>query len=109
MKMAYIVSTSIYPTAKAKAVAKKYFEALQKYPVDENLSTTVLPAAVKTTKEGVNVFTVGEIKQGKLEEALKLAANRLAMFNDIDGFESSLDIYFNLEEGLATLGMSMPG
>ena len=106
--MPYIIATSIYPTAKAKAVAEKYFEAFQKYPADENLSTTVVPAAVKTTKEGINVFIVGEIKQGKFEEAFKLASNRLAMFNDIEGFESSLDVYMTLEEGLATLGMSIP-
>jgi hypothetical protein len=49
------------------------------------------------------------VKPGKLEEALIYLANANAMFNDIQGFEYSLDVYLSIEEGLATLGMSMPG
>ena len=47
-------------------------------------------------------------RAGKLEEVLDRARNMMTMFNDIVGFESTLDVYMTLAEGLGSLGMSMP-
>ena len=106
--MPYIITTSWYPTDKSKKVAKRYFEALKKYPGDESLEKTIVPAAVTTTKQGVKVITVSEIKEGKLEEALTYTGNQMAMFQDIEGFEYATRVYSLVTEALAMLGISLP-
>ena len=104
----YIIYSVVYPSHKAKEVAEKYIEMVAKYPTDENLTTEIIPAAVKRTEKGIKVITVAEVKPGKIEEALLYGENGMAMFNDIQGYEYSLDVYLTAEEALATLGMSMP-
>jgi hypothetical protein len=49
--MPYLVTTSTYPSDIATQAAERYFEALQKYPVDENLVKELVPAAVKSTNQ----------------------------------------------------------
>ena len=106
--MPYIITTSWYSTDKAPEVAKRYFDMLEKYPGDESLGKTIVPAAVTTTKQGVKVINVSEIKEGKLEEALTYSGNQMAMFHDIVGFEYATRVYSLVTEALAWLGMSLP-
>jgi hypothetical protein len=106
--MPYIITTSLYPSHKAPEVAKRYLEALAKYPPDENLATQVVPAAVKSIHEGIKVIGIGEVKEGKLEEALTRTANMMVMFHGIEGFEYSTQIYYKVEEALEMIGMSLP-
>ena len=54
--MPYLVTTSLYPSEQAQEVGARYLEALEKYPVDESLSTQVVPAAVTTTHQGIKVI-----------------------------------------------------
>jgi hypothetical protein len=106
--MPYIVTTSIYPTEKGPEVAEKYLEAITKYPPDENLTVGVVPAAVKSTLEGVKVLVISEVKEGKLEDALKQTGNMMVMFQRIPGYRYSTEIYYKVEEALALIGMSLP-
>ena len=106
--MPYLITTSIYPTDKATEVAEKYMEMLAKYPPDENLANEIVPAAVKTTHDGVKVIGILEVKQGKLEEALNRTVNQMVVFLNVVGFEYSIDVYLTVEEALATIGMSVP-
>ncbi len=106
--MPYIVTTSIYPTEKGPEVAEKYLEAINKYPPDENLAVEVVPAAVKSSHEGVRVLGIEEVREGKLEDALKQTVNRMVMFQSIPGFRYSTEIYYKIEEALALIGMSLP-
>ena len=106
--MPYIISTSLYPSHKASEVAEKYLEAIQKYPPDENLANPVVPAAVKTTGQGIKVIGISEVKEGKLEESLTRIGNMMVMFQSIAGFESSIDIYYTVTEALTMIGMSSP-
>jgi hypothetical protein len=107
-KMPYIITKSIYPSDKATEVANKYLEALSKYPHDEKLATQVVPAAVKSTHQGIQVMGILDIKQGKLEEAITYIGNFMTMFHSIQGFESTIDVYFKVEEAMELLGMSLP-
>ncbi len=106
--MPYIITTAWYPTDISKEVAKRYFEALEKYPADESLENTIVPAAVTTTKQGIKVIVVSEIKEGKLEEALTNTGNQMAMFQDIVGFEYAIRVYQLVTEALTMIGMSLP-
>ena len=106
--MPYIITTSLYPSHKGPEVAERYLEAIAKYPPDENLATQVVPAAVKSTHEGIKVLGISEVKEGKLEEALARAVNLMVMFQNIEGFEYTTEIHYKVEEALALIGMSPP-
>ena len=106
--MPYLVTTSIYPGKKSTEVAEKYLEALAKYPPDESLGTTIIPAAVKSTHQGIKTFGVSEILNGKLDAANIRSANMMAMFRDIEGFSYTIEVYLKVEEAMSTIGMDMP-
>ena len=101
----YIIVTSLYPNDKAKEVANMYLKAMKKYPPDDKLTTPIVPVAVRPTIQGIRVITVNEVKKGKLDDAMALAANRLAMFMDIPGYRYAIKTFMNLEEALKTIGM----
>ena len=105
--MVYIITHSNYSSHLATAVAKRYLEMLQKYPPDP-LGENIVPAAVKRTEDGIHVTTVTEVTKGKLEEALERTQNQLAMFNDLEGVEVSLEVYMTVSEALTTIGMKLP-
>ena len=44
-------------------------------------------------------------KKGELDDVMTIAANRLAMFNDIQGYRYVIKTFMNLEEFLKTIGM----
>ena len=106
--MVYIFTISRYPTHKAKEVAKKYFDMLAKYPPDESLGEGIVQAAVRTTKDGVNVIGILKVKKGKLEEARTRLLNAMSMVNEIEGCEYTIEIWATVEEALATIGMKLP-
>lgn len=106
--MPYIITTSLYPSHKAPEVAERYLEAIAKYPPDENLTTEVVPAAVKSIHEGIRVIGIAEVKEGKLEKALARSVNMMVMFQSIEGFEYTTEIHYKVEEALALIGMSLP-
>ena len=106
--MAYIITTSLYPSEIAPEVAKRYLEAIQKYPIDESMENPVVPAAVKATQQGIKVMMISEAREGKLEEAYARSVSRNVMFHGISGFESSIDIHYTLTEAMAAIGMSLP-
>ena len=68
--MPYIFTTSLYPSDKAVEVAKRYLEAITKYPPDSSLGTQVVPTAVTTTLQGIKVIGITEVKKGKLEDEI---------------------------------------
>ena len=106
--MPYIIVTSRYPSHKAQEVVERYLEAIKEYPPDESLATEVVPAAVKTTEQGIRVMGIMETKAGKLEEALDRAINVMAMYLPIEGFEYSIDTHSTVSEAVASIGMSLP-
>ena len=106
--MPYIVTTSIYPTEKGPEVAQKYLEAIEKYPPDENLAAQTVPAAVKSGHEGVKVIGIQEVKEGKLEDALNRIVNFMVMFQSIEGYRYTTEIFYKVEEAMALIGMSVP-
>ena len=106
--MPYLVTTSLYPSERAQEVGAKYLEALEKYPVDESLSTQVVPAAVTTTHQGIKVIGISDVKEGKLEDALRRAGDFMVMFQNIAGFEYKVRVYSKVEEAMASIGMDMP-
>jgi hypothetical protein len=106
-KMPYLIVTSVYPGEKAPEVGEKYFEALNKYPTDENLVTQLVPAAgcrggnrrnIGGTHREIQVMGISEVKKGKLNEAFSRLVSMMIMFDSIQGFEYRVEIYLKVEE-----------
>lgn len=106
--MPYIITTSLYPADKVNEVAEKYLEAIQKYPIDADLGTEIIPAAVKSTKEGIRVMGVLEVKEGKLEEALSRNVKFMQSFMSVQGYNYTTDINLTINEALGVLGIATP-
>jgi hypothetical protein len=103
--MPYIITTSLYPSDKAPEVAKRYLEAIAKYPPDARLGTQIVPAAVTTTLQGIKVIGIIEVKKGKLEDVVARTAKMMAMFFSIQGFEYTIERYATVEEAMKVIGM----
>jgi hypothetical protein len=86
----------------------KYLEVLSEYPHDESLSIETVPVAVKMTHKGIRSFSISEVKEGKLDAAYGRAVNMMAMFQGVEGFEYTIDIYSKIDEAMAAIGLEMP-
>ena len=103
MKLPYAVSFTWYPPSASDKVAKRYLETLQKYPVISSIKRLV-PAAVSSTKEGIEAFVVDEVKRENMGEALDYLANFLVQFRDIEGFRYQTRTFSTVTEALAYIG-----
>ncbi len=101
--MPYVISFSWYPPSLANTVAQRYLETLQKYPLISSIKR-VVPAAVSSTKEGLEVFLVDEVKQEDVGEALDYAGKFLVEFFDIEGFRYQIKVYNTLNEAMRYIG-----
>ena len=106
--MVYIITISKFPSHIAAAVGKRYLESLQKYPPDPSLGETIVSAAVMRTEGGIQSIGITEVKKGKLEEALERSQNVASLFNDLEGFEGSIEVHMTASEALKTIGMKIP-
>lgn len=105
--MVYIITKSTYPSHKVNEVAQKYLEGLQKFPADESLGQ-LLVTAVKTTEKGISGLSVFEVKEGKMAEAMDLIIRTTALSLEIDGYEVTTDIFYNVAEAFDVIGMKLP-
>jgi hypothetical protein len=87
----------------ADKVAQRYLETLQKYPIISEIKR-VVPAAVATTKEGIEVFIVDEVKRDDVGKANDYLAKFLVAFRDIEGFNYQIRSLSTLSEAMAYIG-----
>ena len=103
--MPYIIARCWYANHLADEVAKKYLETMEKYPPDESLSKTIVPAAVSSTRKGLQTITIGEVNRQKLGEALERDSLFMAEFRNINGFRFEIRPWSTLEEAMKQIGM----
>lgn len=103
--MPYIIARCWYPNHIADQVAKKYLEVMEKYPPDESISKTVIPAAVNATKDGIETITIGQVERQKVGDALNRDVRIMAEFRNIEGFRYEVKSWATVEEALETIGL----
>ncbi len=105
--MPHIVLNMKYPSHLASTVIKKSAEArTKKLLPDEDLTQEILvSSAAKFSEDGVKLLTVTRVKEGKLEEALMVIAKQMAYFSEIEGFESSVEVWATLSESYQMMGI----
>ncbi len=100
--MPYVVSFTWYPPSLANTVAQRYLETLQKYPIISSIKR-IVPAAVSSTKEGIEVFIVDEVKREDLGDVLDYAGKFMVEFYEIEGFRYEINVYSTISEALKNI------
>jgi hypothetical protein len=103
--MPYIITRVWYPPAKADEVGKKYLEVLEKYPPDESLAKTIVPAAVGSTKEGLEALLISEVERQKVGDALERETIFMVEFRNIEGFNYEIKTWSTAAEALQRIGL----
>jgi len=106
--MPYIIVYIRYPSDLATEVQEKYFEIMKELPFDKSLGKETIPVASNSNVNGIEIISVMEVKQGKLEEALKWARKRMRGFQSIKGLEYDMRLWNTLAEALEGSGYSPP-
>ena len=106
--MPYIVTTGWYPTHIEKEITEKYFEVVKQFPFDRSLGKDTIPVAITTNKRGVKMFSVMEVKEGKLEDALTWCSKRMLPLQSIKGWEYKVRVWVTIGEALELSGIGSP-
>ena len=89
-----------YPLSSSE---ERYLKTLQKYPLISTIKR-VVPAAVATTKGGIEVFIVDEVKRAYVGEVIDYLVKFLVEFRDIEGFRYQIRTLSTLKEAMAYIG-----
>jgi hypothetical protein len=85
-------------------VAKKYLEVMEKNPPDETISKTIVPAAVTSTKDGLQTLTIDEVESPKVGDAINRDTRIMAEFRN-EGFKYEIKTWAKVEEALESIGL----
>lgn len=106
--MPYLIVFQWYPSHKTLEVVKKSLEMMPRFPPDKSLGTQIIQSAVNTDKNGVKVISIWDIKEGKLDAAIKKVMPFYAGLHNIEGYEYSIEVWATLTEAMAAIGQKMP-
>lgn len=96
-----IISNVTYPPESTKEIARRYLKA----PVLPEFLTKRGPYVSSSMTGGMNSITFYELDNSRLAEGLKAIGESLAIYFGVPGYSYDLKPYFELEEGLAILGL----
>lgn len=96
--MVYVVLKTFYPNHKGEEVGKIYMELLRKYPPDESIAEYVVRGAARPTEKGAEGMTIFKLKEGQFDRFTKRIISVMALFNNVEGFGYTIDIWATAEE-----------
>jgi hypothetical protein len=106
--MPIIVIDNQYPLHKNKEVVETWLKALEKHPRPEDLFTPLVETMVKSTKDGLNVFSAYQTNPGKYEEARAYFGEFMAEFFEIEGYSYDFSTWMTIEEAMGSIGQKAP-
>jgi len=96
--MVYIVLKSFYPTTQTEEITKIYMELLKKYPPDDSIAETLIRGAGRATEKGYEGMSIWKLKEGQFDKMAKRIMGAMSMFNNIEGFGWSVEVWSTFEE-----------
>jgi len=96
-----IISNVTYPPESTREIAKRYLKA----PVLPGFLNKKGPYVSASKTNGMNSITYYELDNDRLAEGLKVIGESLAIYFGVPGYKYDIKPYFELEEGLAILGL----
>ena len=104
-----MITYSLFPHDQAENISKVYLKEVKEARAAlRPLGKEILPNAVKATTEGMSVIGVWDVKEGKLEEILKVQQKLLLAYHVIPGYKYKMEVRFKVTEALEMLGMKEP-
>ena len=107
-KMPYIVVTTWSPLAKGREIIEAYAKVRKEFPVDKNLTKELVQGILKVEGGKSKSITISKVKEGMMNKALLRQQDAMVMFHEIEGFEYTIDVYFDFPETFSMLGMQAP-
>lgn len=101
--------TAWIPAEKARIFGKRVIEGVAKFPPDESVSKLIVQAA--GTSEGyVKAFSISEVVDGKITEALTRATNFAIFYAEGvgEGFKYQVETVMSAMEAMRVIGLEMP-
>ncbi len=105
--LVYIIVTTSFPIQKATEVAKKFVEERTKNPPDRSLIKQILDA-LRVVRGRVKGISISKVKEGKLDEALLRVQNDMVPYHELEGYEYTIKIFFDVVEALEMVGIKPP-
>lgn len=106
--MVLVVSTGWFPANKSAEAGKKYLEVIKQFPPDRNISKPIVRVAARVTTDGMKVFTVSEVKEGKFKEFMERYYKMILIYSEIEGYRVEMEVYLSGTEALPLVGLEMP-
>jgi len=107
--MPYVFTYSYVPVHKINKSAEIYLKEMKDArSATRPLAKEIIPNAVKATMEGLEVISVHDVKEGKLEEFLKAQQKLMVAYHAIEGYKYNIEVRFKITEALEMIGMKMP-
>jgi hypothetical protein len=75
---------------------------------DESLQEALVRSAWKISEDGIRFLSISNVKEGKLEESLKIIYKEMLYYSEIEGFESNVEVWGTWREGFEAMGMEPP-
>ncbi|MFX0043679.1 MAG: hypothetical protein ACFE8L_12275 [Candidatus Hodarchaeota archaeon] len=101
--MPYIISYLWFPPHLSNTAAQRYLETIQKYPLISSIKR-LIPAAIASDKEGIEVMAIDEVKRNDLGEALEYIGKFLVEFRNIEGLRYHSRVFNTLSEAMSLIG-----
>ena len=107
--MPYVFIYNLIPAHKIAESAEIYLkEVKDTRSTIRALAKEIIPNAVKSNMEGIEVIGVYDVKEGKLEEFLNFQQKLMVAYHDIEGYKYNIEVRFKITEALEMIGMKMP-
>ena len=106
--MAYIVTSLKYLSHLGVEVGKKYLEAIKQFPPGKTPGKVIIQAAVRSTNDGIKVFSVTQVKDEEFIEAWRYIGNMMALFLEVEGLEYTMEVWAEVQDALEIIGMKLP-
>ena len=107
--MPYMFTYNIFPADQAENISKIYLKEMKEARAALRLlAKEIIANSVKATMEGMSAISVFDVKEGKLEELLKLQQELLLAYHEIPGYRYRIEVRFKTTEALGMIGMKMP-
>ena len=107
--MPYMFTYNIFPPDQGENISKLYLKNIKEARAAlRPLAKEIIANSVKATMDGMTAISVHDVKEGKLEEALKLQQELIIAYHEIPGYKYRIEVRFKATEALGMLGMKIP-
>ncbi len=96
-----IIASITYPPESSKEMGKR-FKGQPALPTHIKMTGPFLRAS---NTQGIQTVALYEVEAAKLADAVTVVANRYAAYMGVPGFKYSINVWFEITEALAMIGM----